>query len=120
MEIDIHGYHPDNILETGIFTKLVQQAWEMGEPDIYFIHGHGKKRGISVGFVNTNTGFFGLRVRSELRHSDKLRQWIKRTTLDCSDPGCTGIKLKRNESPTRTKLDELLKPPTERPFKVAL
>ena len=29
MEIDIHGYHPDNILETGIFTKLVQQAWEM-------------------------------------------------------------------------------------------
>ena len=119
MEIDLHGYHPEDILETGVFAKLVQQAWEMGETEMDFIHGHGHKRGKSVGFVNTNTGFFGLKIRSELRHSDELRQWIKRTTLDCSDPGRTGVKLKRNKGPTRKKLDELLKPLTERPFKVS-
>ncbi len=120
MEIDLHGYHPDDILNEGILTKLVQQAWEMGESEVDFIHGHGRKRGISVGFVNTNTGFFGLRVRSELRNGDLLRQWIKRTTLDCSDPGRTRIKLKRNKAPSRTRLDDLLKPLTERPYRVAL
>jgi hypothetical protein len=120
MEIDLHGYHPRDVIETGILARIVQQSWEMGEAEIYFIHGHGRRRGISVGFVNTNTGYFGLAVRSELRHSDRLRQWIKHTTLNCQDPGFTSVKLKRNPSPSRTALDsDLLKPLTERTFKTS-
>jgi hypothetical protein len=121
MEIDLHGYHPSDIIETGILPRIVQQSWEMGEEEIYFIHGHGHKRGISVGFVNTNTGYFGLAVRSDLRHSDQLRQWIKHTTLNCRDPGVTSVKLKRNPSPSRTALDsDLLKPLTARTFKIRI
>jgi hypothetical protein len=66
-EIDLHGYHPDDICGEPL-SKMIQQAWEMGAERIRFIHGHGHNRGISVGFVNTNTGYFGLRVRSELRY----------------------------------------------------
>lgn len=120
MEIDLHGYHPTEIIEGGILTKIVQQSWEMGEKEIYFIHGHGRNRGISVGFVNTNTGYFGLSVRSHLRHSTELRQWLKHTTLNCRDPGFTSVKLKRNIEPHRTALDsDLLKPLAERTFKTS-
>jgi hypothetical protein len=120
MEVDFHGYHPRDIIDTGILTRIIQQSWEMGEDEIHFIHGHGHNRGISVGFVNTNTGYFGLAIRSDLRHSAELRQWIKYTTLNCQDPGVTSVKLKRNPNPSRTALDSgLLKPPTERPYKVA-
>ena len=59
MEIDLHGYDPRQIVETDTLAKIVQQAWEMGEPYLRLIHGHGRMRGISPGFVNTNTGFFG-------------------------------------------------------------
>src|SRR5258707_804846 len=83
---------------------IVEQAWEMGEKQINLIHGHGRNRGISVGFTNTNTWYFGLKVRSDLRSSEELRQWIKYTTLDCSDPGVTSVKLKNNPSPFRTAL----------------
>lgn len=99
MTVDLHGYHPyqDDLS----IEKIVQQAWEMGETQLKLIHGHGFKRGKSPGFVNTNTGFFGLVVRRQLRHDKTLRQWIKHTTLDCSDIGCTTVGIKRNPSPTR-------------------
>jgi hypothetical protein len=120
MEVDFHGYHPSDIIDTGILTRIIQQSWEMGEGEIYFIHGHGHNRGISAGFVNTNTGYFGLAIRSDLRHSAELRQWIKYTTLNCQDPGVTSVKLKRNPNPSRSALDsDLLKPLTERPYKVS-
>jgi hypothetical protein len=32
MEIDLHGYDPRQIVETDTLAKIVQQAWEMGEP----------------------------------------------------------------------------------------
>lgn len=82
-----------------------------GEGEIYLIHGHGHNKGISVGLVNTNTGYFGLKIRSNLRHAAELRQWIKYTTLNCQDPGVTSVKLKRNPNPSRSALDsDLLKP----------
>lgn len=54
MEIDLHGYHPSDVVDTVLFDQVVQQCWEMGKGEIWFIHGHGRNRGISVGFVNTN------------------------------------------------------------------
>ncbi len=30
MQIDVHGYHPVDIVWSGVFAKLVEQAWEMG------------------------------------------------------------------------------------------
>jgi len=44
-----------------VLAKLVEQAWEMGERELILIHGNGRNRGITPGFVNTNTGFFGCR-----------------------------------------------------------
>ena len=117
MEIDLHGYHPDDLDRiyddeaVCLLNRIVQQAWEMGESELRLIHGHGRNRGISPGFVNTNTGYFGLRVRSALRRDDSLRKWIKYTTLDCSHDGSTNIKLKKNAAPTRIALDPL--PPPE-------
>jgi hypothetical protein len=84
VKLDLHGYHPDDICCGETLAKIIQQAWEMGAERIRLIHGHGRNRGISPGFVNTNTGYFGLRIRSELRHDETLRKWIKYTTLDCS------------------------------------
>ena len=96
MEIDLHGYHPRDIVWSGVLAKVVQQAWEMGESHLCFIHGHGRNRGITPGFVNTNTGYFGLEIRRALRHEPELRQWILHTTLDCEHPGCTTVKLMPN------------------------
>jgi hypothetical protein len=110
MEIDLHGYDPRQIVETETLAKIVQQAWEMGEPYLRLIHGHGRMRGISPGFVNTNTGFFGLQIRRALRHDEGLRKWIKHTTLDCHDWGCTTVKLKPNSAPVRSALDPDLLP----------
>ncbi len=31
MEIDLHGYHPRDIVWSGVLEKIVQQVWEMGE-----------------------------------------------------------------------------------------
>jgi|SRR5208282_1623872 len=101
LEVDLHGYHPNDI----DLMKIIEQAWEMGAKRIRLIHGHGRKRGRSPGFVNTNTGYFGLRVKGELRGSEELRRWIKHTTLDCSHEGSTCIKLKPNPKPTRTEFD---------------
>jgi DNA-nicking Smr family endonuclease len=43
MEIDLHGYHPREIVFNGTLAKIVQQAWEMGESELTLIHGHGRK-----------------------------------------------------------------------------
>jgi hypothetical protein len=105
MEIDLHGYHPAEIVFNGVLGRILQQAWEMGESDLKLIHGHGRNRGITPGFVNTNTGYFGLCIRRALRHDNSLRQWIRYTTLDCRHMGCTSIRLKANPNPARKKLD---------------
>jgi hypothetical protein len=104
VKIDLHGYHPSDIVGPPM-AKIIEQAWEMGADRICFIHGHGRARGISPGFVNTNTGYFGLCVRRELRSNEGLRRWVKYTTLDCGDWGSTTVKLKANPKPTRTDLD---------------
>jgi hypothetical protein len=110
MEIDLHGYHPRDIVWSGALERIVQQAWEMGESELTLIHGHGRNRRISPGFVNTNTGFFGLEIRRALRHEKALRSWILHTTLNCEYPGCTTVRLKRNPSPARATLDSALMP----------
>ena len=114
MEIDLHGFHPSEIVHADILTKIVQQTWEMGDTNLTLIHGHGRNRGISPGFVNTNTGYFGLEIRRALRHDTQLRRWIKYSTLDCSDIGVTGIRLKPNPAPTRSELDPELLPRSRR------
>lgn len=110
MTIDLHGYHPSDIVWDGVLEKIVQQAWEMGEDNLSLIHGHGRNRGITPGFVNTNTGFFGLQIRSALRNDKSLRNWVHHTTLNCSDMGVTSIRLKRNPVPSRSALDADLMP----------
>jgi hypothetical protein len=113
MEIDLHRYHPDDldqidvITKESLLTKIVRQSWEKGELSLRLIHGHARNRNISPGFVNTDTGYFGLRIRSSLRNDKALRQWIKYTTLDCSHEGSTSVKLKSNKCPSRAKLDPL-------------
>jgi len=105
MEVDLHGFHPSQIIMNGWLYKLVEQTWEMGEARLTLIHGHGRNRGISPGFVNTNTGYFGLCIRRALRHDNTFRRWILRTTLDCGQLGCTSVRLKPNPSPTRDSVD---------------
>jgi hypothetical protein len=65
---------------------------------------------ITPGFVNTNTGYFGLQIRSALRHDTHLRKWIHHTTLNCEDLGVTSVRLKRNRAPSRTALNPDLIP----------
>jgi hypothetical protein len=104
IEINLHGYHPRDICGEYLVT-IIRQAWETGAKGIRLIHGHGRHRGISPGFVNTNTGYFGLTIRSQLRHDHDLRKWIKHTTFNCSHNGSTFVKLKSNSNPTRTEFD---------------
>jgi hypothetical protein len=103
-KIDLHGYHPSAFVGPPM-AAIIEQAWQMGAERLRFIHGHGRGRGISPGFYNTHTGYFGLRIRRELRHNRDLRRWIKYTTLDCSDWGATTVGLKTNRNPTRSELD---------------
>jgi hypothetical protein len=110
IKMDLHGYHPSEIVQTDVLEKIIQQTWEMGENYVTLIHGHGRNRGISPGFVNTNTGYFGLEIRRALRHDTELRQWIRYTTLDCSHMGVTRVKLKPNPAPTRSDFDHDLLP----------
>ena len=110
MTIDLHGYHPSDIIWNGVLERVVQQAWEMGETSLSLIHGHGRNRGISPGFVNTNTGYFGLEIRRALRHDKQLRNWLHHTTLSCADTGVTSIRLKRNPTPSRSALDRDVMP----------
>lgn len=39
MRIDLHGYHPAEIVFNGTLAKIFQQAWEMGEDKLTLIHG---------------------------------------------------------------------------------
>ena len=105
MQIDLHGYHPRDIIETGVLREIVRQAWEMGETYLTLVHGHGRNRGISPGFVNTNTGYFGLRIREALRRDESLRQWIFYTTVDRRQMGSTTVRLKPNPNPSRRQMD---------------
>jgi Smr domain len=105
MKIDLHGYRPSEIVWNGLLITIVQQCWEMGETELRLVHGHGRARGKTPGFVNTRTGVFGLAIRRVLRRKKVLRQWIKYTTLDCRQWGATTVKLKRNPAPSRTRLD---------------
>ena len=105
MQIDLHGYHHSEIVFKGILNRLIQQCWKMGETELTLIHGHGRHRGIFPGFVNTNTGYFGLCIRRVLRNDETLRQWIKHTTLDCRFMGSTTVRLKANPNPTRKQID---------------
>ncbi len=98
-EIDLHGYHPDDI----DLVALIEQAWQAGITKLRLIHGHGHWRGRSVGFVNTNTGYFGLRIRSDLRHHPALKNFIVRSSLDCTHDGSTTIRLRSNPTPTRAR-----------------
>jgi hypothetical protein len=104
MQIDLHGYRPVE-LRNGLLARIVQQCWEMGEAYLRVIHGHGRMRGISPGFYNTNTGALGLAVRDAFRHDKELRQWIYYTTLDCRRWGETTMRLKPNRAPSRSRLD---------------
>lgn len=101
MDIDLHGYHPDDI----DVVDLLKQAWETGANKVTLIHGHGHNRGLSVGFVNTNTGYFGLRVRGAIRRNSALKPWVKISSLDCSHDGSTTVQLKKNPNPTRTEIE---------------
>ena len=105
MKTDLHGNHPPDIVFNGVLGDILQQAWEMGETELTLIHGHGRNRGITPGFVNTNTGYFGHCIRRALRQDRSIRKWIKHTTLDCRQNGSTSIRLKPNSSPTRKQLD---------------
>ena len=100
MEIDLHGYHPSEI----DVPDLLRQAWETGASEVTIVHGHGRNRGLSPGFFNTNTGHFGLFVRREIRFSN-LKPWVKISSLDRSDAGSTTVKLRPNPNPTRTVID---------------
>ena len=73
----------------------------MGADRIRFVHGHARSRGISPGFYNTKTGYFGLRIRRELRHNAGLRRFIKHTTLDCGDWGTRRRELDLTVLPER-------------------
>jgi DNA-nicking Smr family endonuclease len=114
VQLDLHGYRPRDIKGAPL-ASLLEQAWQMGAPRIRFIHGHGRSRGKSPGPYNTNTGSLGLSIRRQLRRYRELRQWIKYSTLDCSEWGRTTVKLKRNPKPTRTALDLSVLPPRTEP-----
>jgi hypothetical protein len=101
LRIDLHDYHPDDI----DIANLLRQAWETGCSEVVLIHGHGRARGRARGFYNTNTGYFGRRVRTAIRGNRALKPWVKISTLDCSRWGSTLVKLKPNPNPTRTEID---------------
>jgi hypothetical protein len=117
MKIDLHNYRPKDLNLNGYspyqrkkfngdgLARIIQQAWETGAEKLCLVHGHGRGRGKSPGFVNTKTGRFGIAVRRQLRNNVLFRQWIKHSTLDCRDWGATTVKLKANPAPSRSALD---------------
>src|SRR3984957_17853212 len=109
VELDLHGFHPDDICGSTM-VEIVEQAWQTGAERLLLIHGHGRNRGLTPGFVNTNTGYFGLQIRHVLRHDTSLRSWIYHTTLNCEDMGVAWVRLKRNPSLSRSALDPDLVP----------
>jgi DNA-nicking Smr family endonuclease len=49
-QLDLHGYHPDEIVGGDVLYRIVQQAWEMGKTELRLIHGHGRKPRPFTGF----------------------------------------------------------------------
>jgi hypothetical protein len=103
--IDLHGNRPSEIINSGVFERIVRQTWEMGQTSLCFHSRPWSNRGMTPGFVNTNSGYFGLEIRKVFRHGRDLRQWIHHTTLNCSHPGKTCVRVKKNLSPTRSTFD---------------
>lgn len=100
-EFDLHGCYPADIY-SGLLTRIVQQAWEMGAKELVLIHGHGRNRGITPGFVNTNTGALGLAVRRTLLRNTALRHWIYHSSINRGYAGSTSFRLRPNPTPFRT------------------
>ena len=60
----------------------------MGKGSMRLIHGRGHGHGLSPGFINTNTGHFGVQIRRELQcdrgplamdqaqHARLQRRWV--------------------------------------------
>jgi DNA-nicking Smr family endonuclease len=109
LEVDLHGYHPRTVDESGLLAKIIKQAWEMGAKELVIIHGHGMSRAKRRPFANTNTGVFGLSVRSYLRNTKKLRRWMF-AKIDTHHDGSTTIKIRSNPNPTRTEMDRSIFP----------
>jgi hypothetical protein len=83
VEIDLHGHHPDDVRGSPL-EEVIRQTWETGANSVRLIHGHGHNREkLFNAFVNSDTGYLGQTVRSELRNNKTLRQWIYYSTLDC-------------------------------------
>lgn len=103
LEVDLHGYHPRTVDESGLLAKIIKQAWEMGALELVIIHGHGMWRATRRPFANTNTGFLGLSVRSYLRNAGP-RGWMF-AKIDVHHDGSTTVKIKPNPNPTRADVD---------------
>ena len=114
VKIDLHGYRPRDLTGKPM-EGIVQQAWQMGAARLRFVHGHGRTRGKSPGFYNTRTGRLGLFIRRTLRNNPVLRQWIKYSTVECTQWGVTTVGLKANPHPTRSALDLTVLPRPRHP-----
>jgi hypothetical protein len=101
MKIDLHGYRPAEIVFNGVLGEILQQTWEMGEIELTLIHGHGRNRGITPGFVNTNTGYFGLSIRRGLRQDPVVSPVDQAYDARLSTDG-----LYLNQTETKLKSDE--------------
>jgi hypothetical protein len=95
IEVDIHGRHPRQIMGLPL-QQLVEQAWRSGATQLVIIHGHGHHRG---GPVVQGSGRLGSRVRAWLQRDYRIGHYIKRRTIDCSNPGITSVELQKNPSP---------------------
>jgi hypothetical protein len=103
-EFDLHGFHPRDI-DGCLLARISHQAWEMGVGRLVLIHGHGRNRGLTPGFVNTNTGYLGLTVRRALRSGPDIRQWLFVSTVDRGHAGSTKVRVKPNPKPSRKEFD---------------
>jgi Smr domain len=93
-EIDLHGFHPyDDDLHPTI-EKALREAYETEAETLTIIHGHGHNRYRPFNpFVNSNTGFLGVTVRSFLRNNLDLRRWML-AKLDVSHDGSTTVRIR--------------------------
>jgi hypothetical protein len=109
--VDLQGYYPTDITGYPYATKgsplsrIIEQAWEMGDGSIRFIHGHGRGRGLSPGFVNNEHRLF--------RRTDPERTAVRRTSPAMDQVHharlqrrwVDGREAQTNPSPTRTEFD---------------
>jgi hypothetical protein len=95
LEVDLHGRHPRQIMGLPL-QQLIEHAWRSGVTRLILIHGHGHHRG---GPVVQGSGRLGSRVRAWLQRDYRIGHYIKRRTIDCSNPGVTSVDLHRNPRP---------------------